>query len=963
MPFLFTLICFGCGKSDTPKPIEGKVVAPFENVTSISLSSDSAHLWVATSDTFFFSYELFHKTIRRYYLPDELRGKCLYCIIDITDSTFLIAPRNGALRYVSYPKGESEGKYPRISVQLALPHLSYPDKGCRISVYNMLRCGDTIFAGSSNGLAYIPLQAFDSVGISRSDTIYMRPVAAMEHLRRCHTQFSQEGMLNEDGRLLLATDRGIFSVDKSETDIPMAVRSVAPGRYWSISRIGNKAYALRTDSSGGREIVTIDIQNGKTIKTCPTAPSTSRIVAFNDSILPLGPDSRVAPAEYGLPCSALSCSGDLYYIRNGQLACVAKDNVSEQCGERIAYDLGSFVISDGAGIWEKKRTGDKYGFVGELSGLPRLKGAAYSPQKRKIFLVTDGGIYQCRTRKFLFPSDIESESFLSADSGDADRIESIAACDDGLLVGTRNGLKYIDFDGHVRRNYRFMLDKESGLSLDSIYESAYVTDIMDDPHGGYFVETLNFGMWRLASIDSTDLLPAGIPVLEMHAESDDIILPSRPVLTWELIGRKTGWIMTGLCVVFTVLFVIFVVIRKLHRSLRLRDQEAHKRELAKMEEQHEQSINEIRRLDQEIYSQELERLEKEHTRSKDESRRVVVASYAEKLTRLDKALASASNKGEDRLARKLRLCRRLIVDLMDNPDNVAKREKADHIWNKIEVFCQKDIFDPIEALCKTFPNPKKKRKGADSEIYRLMENLKDSVEEIKPFPKVSSESFLECAARVYAAFICFRNDLMEILEHLKSEKHINEPYTPQYIERLWSAVLALDTEHVLSDTQYPLFKDKAVFKKNRIRNTTNGEEEEDGPALNIGKTIFCSLVFHSIAKPDVEGMRSIGKRGRSFYEFRPERIDGYDTDNHGSVYKMIAESMTPDILDRIREYSRFPVIPARIADMIWVYYFRRCREPISGLRITPELEKSLRSAIYGAYRLKNPRSTFLERDI
>ena len=65
----------------------------------------------------------------------------------------------------------------------------------------------------------------------------------------------------------------------------------------------------------------------------------------------------------------------------------------------------------------------------------------------------------------------------------------------------------------------------------------------------------------------------------------------------------------------------------------------------------------------------------------------------------------------------------------------------------------------------------------------------------------------------------------------------------------------------MSDTQYPLFKDKAVFKKNRIRNTTNGEEEEDGPALNIGKTIFCSLVFHSIAKPDVEGMRSIGPGG------------------------------------------------------------------------------------------------------
>lgn len=876
---LLTLGACGCPVREGGGTVRGSQAAALDSVSSIRLDRDSARIWIGTEGKSFYSYDLRHGTLERYYLPAEARGGKIYDVLRTADSAFLVAVRNQALYYLEYD-GQRGGSAhePAGYSQISLPPMAAPDKREHISIYHLMDCDSLILAGGSNGLASLPRP---KPGSAKGDTIYLRPAAALEHLRRGHKQFAQEGLENDGDAIIAATDRGLYRIGKQSLNDPKGAELIEDGRYWRTRTHGDSIYALRSDGHGGKEIMTYSRTTGKPGKARGTAPWAMDMTVSGDSITALGPQSRFAPAEYSVPNGVLTAGGDLYYISGGKLLRLNQKAGANGSDEQIRFDMGRYVISDKGGLWSKTEEG--YEFTGQITGCPHIVQAAASPRGEEIYMAAADGVYKAGTGRFIWPSDRNAVRIIEVASGDNDRIESVLPLDDGqLLVGSRNSLSLYDAGGKPLKKYVFMADRERGITLDSLCESPYVREITSGMHDGYLINTLNFGMWRLASADDTALYQTGIYMPHPGGRAE--LLPARPGLTWAAIGEKAGWLASIVCMALTLFGIILLAVRARHRR-QLRN-----------------------------------------------AKKIALSEY-DRLADLIRQTAEDSRKnGYEAFAMRLRPAYTSLQRFLDDPDNMAARREAEDAAHRLNRFCRDRVTAEVKALSATLPETMPEE--GEPNIYAAMRRLRERVTKYDDGSEGDNLSLnLRTAGNMYAAYRKFIDRLLFLLRVMRGEEDRRRVFTTEYMELLWRAIVTLDTHNVRSVKDYSLF---------HTETGEYGRGNKKYEKVNVGRVTFAALVFHNNAKPKILNVEPLSSQGRSFYEFHPQSYS--NSNNHGSVYKMIAMAMSRELALR----EEMPVVHRRVADILWEYYFSRCHNDIIGLRGEPGQEKSLSAAIMAA---------------
>lgn len=137
-------------------------------------------------------------------LPSSLADTRTYCILPLSDASFLVSKRDHGVTYVEYPATNDDAEIAPIkTVRLEQDSVMPPFKGSSYSAYSMRHLSqDTILIGTTNGLVYTTLAQ-----LHQADSIARIPfVEVLRHHRDNTTQFPIIEINRSGEQLTVATD-------------------------------------------------------------------------------------------------------------------------------------------------------------------------------------------------------------------------------------------------------------------------------------------------------------------------------------------------------------------------------------------------------------------------------------------------------------------------------------------------------------------------------------------------------------------------------------------------------------------------------------------------------------------------------------------------------------------------------------------------------------------------------------
>ncbi len=173
------------------------------SVTSVN-SDGNGQLLLGLTNARFIRHDPESGHSQAFELPSSLADTRTYCILPLSDTTFLVSKRDHGVIYVQYPSCNQDGAIaPSKSVMLQQDSVNPPFKGSSYSAYSMRHLSaDTILIGTTNGLIYTTLAQ-----LQQADSVTRIPfVEALRHLRDNTTQFPILEITRQGERLTVATD-------------------------------------------------------------------------------------------------------------------------------------------------------------------------------------------------------------------------------------------------------------------------------------------------------------------------------------------------------------------------------------------------------------------------------------------------------------------------------------------------------------------------------------------------------------------------------------------------------------------------------------------------------------------------------------------------------------------------------------------------------------------------------------
>lgn len=810
------------------------------HVSSLTLSQDGSVIWIGTSDDVFYGYNPSRNTLSRYDLPPGGSAKT-YCVYDIGGNCFFVGRKNMGLLLVKYDGADSDN-IPVAFRRIPMPSGELPVKGNRFSVYQMARIGNRMVCGSSNGLFYLVVDSKSPELTTLSDVSELRPVKPLEHLREHVKQFAQECVFAiGDSAVVSVTDNGIWLVDGDDfdnADTDVAV-NVGEGRYWAATVHDNVLYTLRSAlKNQSRELCSYSFPLWKHKNPVVEQVDVSALVVglYGNKVVALGEENseNLPKGDYTCANSWVDIGGSFYYISDGQVRVIdtSSDNIS-QSNESIAFDLGEYVISNRNGVWRKD--GQSYTFIGEFSRHFPVRAASFSPGSSTIYIASQTGLYSLSTERTWLPSHRDLKIEIANNPNDADRIESILALDDKIIVGSRNGLKSYNLPhtGETKPvSYIFH-------SLDSLYESPYVVDIRRaGDTNSCLVETLNHGVWRL-DLTTGRLSLTDISSLRNFGVSNTSTLPERPTLTWEYVRERAWMIVVSLCALLGAILALVYFFKAVS-----------KRHLQKAGAENRRSYSDIKK------------------------------SLDALVGRLGGSQLHQS------LVAMLARHRRDIDEFLAQPSEVRLREKADRSILVLKRLLSDDIIARVDALASSFKanldkySSLKHHNTRAGRILRLMDAFAGDIAGCTAFDSsMSVVVLLKLATVRYDFYLSFEHRLLALLKasRLRGSLGRQDEFPASHLDELWRLCQLLDTTGAIDMHLYPIYD---------VRN-------DDG--IPFGRYTFVSLLFYNLAKPLIEGCEPLRDSARAVYNFSPVR-DSRGYNNHGSAYKIVARAISEGCL-------------------------------------------------------------------
>lgn len=754
--------CSDNNRDDTPETVAHRVAID-DRITCINLDEDSTGIWAGTPGDAFYHIWPDRGTSVRYELPNP-DHELTYCIMQYAPEAFIVCRRNCGATVAVYDSVGRDNISPVVSHIVCAP-TAYPHKGSRYSVYNVAMCGDRIVLGSSNGLMYVSRAALDRAVQSRADTLHARYVMPLKPLRDNKLQFSQEALFVSGHLVYTLTDNGLYTIsyDKFDSVDARCATHIDAGRYWSGAIVGDTLYALRTSPS--RDALfqlcayPLPLRPGAQAVTRRYGGATAAIVVYGDSLHITGDSDRGLPAgDYDSHNSHLQIGDRFYYLSDSTLMYATTGEPPQKAGtERIAHDMGRYVISDKNAIWRRDAGG--FTFMGQIVNPVPIRSATYCEANDSIYIVSKGGIYSTPASRTLLASSRRLSPAYPNNPSDADRFESVHAVGGRLYIGSRGGMRSIDMYTRNVRHYRFD-------SLACIFESPYVNHIESDLQGLVRINTLNHGVWRLERDDRT-LTPLAVPRLTQASGSHGHIIDSQRTLTWERVRDLSGVIALTVCALTGAVTILIYVFRRIRRRLA--------RQLKQARTDGSRAL--AHRIDAYLAKHEGD------------------PTY-EPMTRAMKPLAAA------------------LAQFGDTASEDDRKKASSEAYALTRRMIH-DVIEPAVSLASDFPDT---APAADepllNELGALMAGFKKDITE-RCSPGIDPQTAMATACDIYRSYLDFSTKLMHILQRLRREASpVGKVYDTGRLDMLWKAVKMLDVGHVIDEFN---IYDKYFFEVNGLR--------------------------------------------------------------------------------------------------------------------------------------------------
>lgn len=479
------IVMAGCGRRDGGERAFNSDPVTLPSLTCVVADRDSDALLLGSMAPMFTRLNIADGSRQDFPLPAFSRDTKTYDIHRLTDSEWLVAKRNCGLIYVAYEYGPRGARISH-AARVTSPSRPLPAKGSSFSTYSIIEADSLIVLGTSNGMMYLTRRDMDRM---RTDSVVeARHVRPLEHLRKNRVQFAQESMFLQGDSILTVTDHGIYRVALSDFADPSArYATVSEGmRCWNATLKNDTLAVIYTPDlpdRSQRELVLFD-RAGRILSRRLVPVSANWTTVFADSIRTFG-------AEGDFLCfrAAASVGSGLYFIRGGELRMIDSARLADAGYERVRFSAGPFVISDRQGLFRIKDDG-KARFLGDVTGVSGIRGM--TAHGNTVYVATADGVYSVNGSDLMFSTPRKAR-MVESNNPDNDRVESVYAIGDTLLIGSRNGLHY--FHKGRRHDYAFPELKER-------YESPYVCGITRDDRGPVLLKTLNAGTWTLKSLSA-----------------------------------------------------------------------------------------------------------------------------------------------------------------------------------------------------------------------------------------------------------------------------------------------------------------------------------------------------------------------------------------------------------------------------------------------------------------------------
>lgn len=573
------IVVAGCGRRDGGERAFNSDPVTLPSLTCVVADRDSDALLLGSMAPMFTRLNLADGSRQDFPLPAFSRDTKTYDIHRLTDSEWLVAKRNCGLIYVAYEYGPRGARISH-AARVTSPSRPLPAKGSSFSTYSIIEADSLIVLGTSNGMMYLTRRDMDRM---RTDSVVeARHVRPLEHLRKNRVQFAQESMFLQGDSILTVTDHGIYRVALSDFADPSArYATVSEGmRCWNATLKNDTLAVIHTPDlpdRSQRELVLFD-RAGRSLSRRLVPVSANWTAVFADSIRTFG-------AEGDFLCfrAGASVGSRLYFIRGGELRMIDSARPADAGYERVQFSAGPFVISDRQGLFRIKDDG-KARFLGDVTGVSGIRGM--TAHGNTVYVATADGVYSVNGSDLMFSTPRKAR-MVESNNSDNDRVESVYAIGDTLLIGSRNGLHY--FHKGRRHDYAFPELKER-------YESPYVCGITRDGKGRILLKTLNAGTWTLKSLSADNAVCSAedFPVSRLP----DLLL-SRNVTAWADIRKGVIFAFILILAVAGAGSILYVASRRRHRH----DMKRMRHQVARVNRDAAEAIaNAINRLENKPYA-------------------------------------------------------------------------------------------------------------------------------------------------------------------------------------------------------------------------------------------------------------------------------------------------------------------------------------------------------------------------
>lgn len=226
---LLLLLAFpACKRADTSQKVQAALsTLPLNDITSLSLNSDSTALLLGTKKNRFYSYSLSGNSLRCYQMPSNANQ--IYWIRQIQTAptcVFLIARRDGGILYAEYDRQDaSEVSKPRKCVFFSADSSRPPVKRIHFSAYKALevkgKTDTTLYLSGSNGVLYLDQTDLEAARKApNGQTLTLRYTHFLRKMRDGKMQFRIGDIYEKGDSLLFTTEAGIYRAPLAEINRP-----------------------------------------------------------------------------------------------------------------------------------------------------------------------------------------------------------------------------------------------------------------------------------------------------------------------------------------------------------------------------------------------------------------------------------------------------------------------------------------------------------------------------------------------------------------------------------------------------------------------------------------------------------------------------------------------------------------------------------------------------------------------